>query len=96
MTKFFIFLPVSGAASPESRQTMVALRVAEHSEFLLKRGRCKTWAKRSQLWFACFAAQRPVRQRSIAADLTFWLLFGQAKSNSPAAIERQEQCTTCA
>jgi len=24
-----------------------------------------------------------VRQRSIAADLTFWLLLGQAKSDSP-------------
>jgi hypothetical protein len=59
MTKFFIFLPVSGAASAEIRQNDAGLCVAEHSEFLLKRGRCKTWAKRSQLWFACFAAQRP-------------------------------------
>jgi len=34
----FYFSHVSGAASGESRQTMVALRMAGHSEFLLKRG----------------------------------------------------------
>jgi len=43
--------------------------------------------------FVGFAGQRVCGQRSIAADLTFWLLLGQAKSNSPAAIERQEPYT---
>jgi len=32
--------------------------------------------------FTRFAAQRPVRQRSLSADLIFWLLLDQAKSNS--------------
>jgi hypothetical protein len=33
--------------------------------------------------FIRFAAQTPVRQRSLSADLIFWLLFYQEKSNSP-------------
>jgi len=34
-----------------------------------------------------------VGKEAFAADLTFWLLLGQAKSNSPTAIERQEPYT---
>jgi hypothetical protein len=39
--------------------------------------------------FFGFVRERPGAQRSISADLIFWLLFYQEKSNSPAAIERE-------
>jgi len=37
-----------------------------------------------------FVRKRPCAPRSISADLIFWLLLYQDKSNSPAAIERGE------
>jgi len=63
----------------------VARVVAGHSKFLLKR---KPMSERSgakilqPVVLTEMQGKGSVRQRSIFADLTFWLLLGQAKSNS--------------
>jgi hypothetical protein len=44
----------------------------------------KIIAARGSAWFA---GQRPVRERSLPADLIFWLLFYQEKSNWPRAAK---------
>jgi hypothetical protein len=69
------------------------VRLQGHSKFLQKRGQER--AKQGKIIAARgsvrFAGRRLVRQRSLPADLTFWLLLCQDKSNSPpAAIERAD------
>jgi len=56
-----------------------------HSNFLLKR-----WPERAKqgkilqpVVLLNLQGKGPVRQRSLSADLIFWLLFYQEKSNSP-------------
>jgi hypothetical protein len=76
--------PSAAQLQPESGKTMQGMRVAGHRELLQKLQLVRQQAQKiSSPGFDGFAAQRPVRQRSLAADLTFWLLLGQAKSDSP-------------
>ena len=79
---FFRF-PSAGKLRAKSDKTMVACAVAGHSKYLQK-----GWNERGEAG-QLFAAQvlpdlqrRPVRQRSLSADLIFWLLLYQDKSNS--------------
>ena len=80
--------PSAEKLQAKSGKTMVGCAAAGHSKYLQKGGNERGEA--GQL----FAAQvlpdlqrRPRAQRSLSADLIFWLLLDQAKSNSPSRGE---------
>jgi len=56
--------PSAEQLRPKAGKTMVASRVAGHSP-----------VRTGQPWFYLFAAQMPVRQRSLSDEKRFWLLL---------------------